>query len=123
MVVNAIASHHEDCEVISPISILVAAADALSGARPGARRRTLADYIRRVEALESIATSFTGVAECYAIQAGRELRVIARHSDVSDEDSELLAGEIASRIESEVDYPGKIKVTVIREMWATQQAR
>jgi ribonuclease Y len=123
IVVNAIASHHEDCEVISPISVLVAAADALSGARPGARRRTLADYIRRVEKLEGIANSFNGVAECYAIQAGRELRVIARPRELSDEDSELLASDIAHRIESEVDYPGKIKVTVIRELWATGTAR
>ncbi|MFQ5767886.1 MAG: HD domain-containing protein, partial [Acidobacteriota bacterium] len=123
VVVNAIASHHEDCEVISPISILVAAADALSGARPGARRRTLADFIRRVEKLEDIATSFEGVSRSYAIQAGRELRVIARHDKVSDEESALLATDIARRIESEVDYPGKIKVTVIREMWATRQAR
>ena len=97
IVVNAIASHHEDCEVISPISVLVAAADALSGARPGARRRTLADYIRRVEKLEGIANSFNGVAECYAIQAGRELRVIARPRELSDEESELLASDIAHR--------------------------
>ncbi len=118
IVVNAIASHHEDCEVISPISVLVSAADALSGARPGARRRTLADYIRRVEKLEEIASSFKGVSESYAIQAGRELRVIARHQELSDEESELLASDIAHRIEAEVDYPGKIRVTVIREMWA-----
>ncbi len=123
VVVNAIASHHEDCEVISPISVLVAAADALSGARPGARRRTLADYIRRVEKLEGIARSFEGVAESYAIQAGRELRVIARHDRLSDEESALLASDIAHRIEAEVDYPGRIKVTVIREMWATGVAR
>jgi ribonuclease Y len=109
--------------VISPISVLVAAADALSGARPGARRRTLADYIRRVEKLEGIANSFNGVAESYAIQAGRELRVIARPRELTDEDSELLASDIAHRIESEVDYPGKIKVTVIRELWATGTAR
>ncbi|MCZ6833845.1 MAG: ribonuclease Y [Acidobacteria bacterium] len=118
IVVNAIASHHEDCEVISPISVLVSAADALSGARPGARRRTLADFIRRVEKLEEIASSFKGVSESYAIQAGRELRVIARHQELSDEESALLASDIAHRIEAEVDYPGKIRVTVIREMWA-----
>jgi ribonuclease Y len=122
IVVNAIASHHEDCEPISPISILVSAADALSGARPGARRRTLADYIRRVEKLETIASSFSGVSESYAIQAGRELRVIAKHQEVNDEESALLASDIAHRIEAEVDYPGKIKVTVIREMWARATA-
>ena len=122
IVVNAIASHHEDCEPISPISILVSAADALSGARPGARRRTLADYIRRVEKLETIASSFSGVSESYAIQAGRELRVIAKHQEVTDEESALLASDIAHRIEAEVDYPGKIKVTVIREMWARATA-
>ena len=120
IVVNAIASHHEDCEPISPISILVAAADALSGARPGARRKSLADYIRRVEALESIATSMDGVTNAYAIQAGRELRVIAHHDKISDEMSAVLATDIARRIEEEVDYPGKIKVTVIRERWAQQ---
>ncbi|MFQ5670320.1 MAG: ribonuclease Y [Acidobacteriota bacterium] len=123
IVVNAIASHHEDCEVISPISVLVAAADALSGARPGARRRTLADYVRRVEKLEGIASSFDGVSESYAIQAGRELRVIAHPDRLSDEESEILAGDIAHRIESEVDYPGRIKVTVIRQLCATGRAR
>jgi ribonucrease Y len=123
IVVNAIASHHEDCEPISPISILVAAADALSGARPGARRKTLADFIRRVEKLEGIAMSLEGVTQAYAIQAGRELRVIARHDKVSDEETALLATDIAHRIQAEVDYPGKIKVTVIREMWATAYAR
>ena len=123
IVANAIASHHEDCPVISPISTLVAAADALSGARPGARRKTLADFIRRVEKLEGIASAMEGVLQAYAIQAGRELRVIARHDRVTDEESALLATDIAQRIQAEVDYPGKIKVTVIREMWATATAR
>lgn len=123
VVVNAIASHHEDCEVASPISVLVAAADALSGARPGARRKSVAEYIRRIEQLESVASSVAGVDQCYAIQAGREIRVIANSSAVGDEQVALLASELASRIQSEVDFPGKIKVTVIREVRAVDYAR
>jgi ribonuclease Y len=123
VVQNAIASHHEDVEVISPISVLVAAADAISGARPGARRRTLVDYVKRVEKLESLAESENGVEECYAIQAGREIRVIARHDKLDDAQSELLASTLAKRIQQEMEYPGKIKVTVIREMRAVNYAR
>lgn len=123
VVVNAIASHHEDCEVISPISVLVSAADALSGARPGARRKSVAEYIRRIEQLESVANSMPGVEQSYAIQAGREVRVIARSEEVDDARVDLLASDIASRIESEMDYPGKIKVTVIREVRAVEHAR
>jgi ribonuclease Y len=123
VVVNAIASHHEDCEVLSPISVLVAAADALSGARPGARRKSVAEYIRRIAELESLAQSVEGVDQCYAIQAGRELRVIANSKAVGDEQVGLLASELASRIQSAVDFPGKIKVTVIREVRAVDYAR
>lgn len=123
VVVNAIASHHEDCEVLSPISVLVAAADALSGARPGARRKSVAEYIRRIEQLESVASSMAGVDQCYAIQAGREIRVIANSSAVGDEQVAVLASELASRIQSEVDFPGRIKVTVIREVRAVDYAR
>jgi ribonuclease Y len=123
IVQNAIASHHEDVEIISPISVLVAAADAISGARPGARRRTLVDYVKRVEKLESLATSMDGVEESYAIQAGREIRVIARHDKLDDAQSALLAQTLAKRIQQEMEYPGKIKVTVIREMRAVDFAR
>lgn len=123
IVINAIASHHDDCEVISPISVLVAAADALSGARPGARRKTLQDYVKRVEKLEGLANSMDGVEQSYAIQAGRELRVICHHSKIDDAHASLLASDLAKRIQSEMDYPGRIKVTVIRETRAVQYAR
>lgn len=118
VVVNAIESHHDDCEVIHPISVLVAAADALSGARPGARRRTTVDYIRRVTRLEELAHSFKGVETCYALQAGREIRVIVESGTVSDDATALLAHDLSQRIQSEMDYPGRIKVTVIREVRA-----
>ena len=123
VVVNAIASHHEDCEVISPISVLVSAADSLSGARPSARRKSVAEYIKRIEQLEGLANSMKGVEQSYAIQAGREIRVIARSEELDDAKVDLLASELASRIESEMDYPGKIKVTVIREVRAIEYAR
>jgi ribonuclease Y len=123
VVQNAIASHHEDVEVISPISVLVSAADAISGARPGARRRTLVDYVKRVEKLESLVESEAGVEESYAIQAGREIRVIAKHDKLDDAQSALLASTLAKRIQQEMEYPGKIKVTVIREMRSVNYAR
>jgi ribonuclease Y len=123
VVVNAVASHHEDCEVISPISVLVSAADSLSGARPGARRKTVAEYIKRIEKLEELANSMSGVDQSYAIQAGREIRVIAQSKEVDDARVDLLASDLAARIQSDMDYPGKIKVTVIREMRAVDYAR
>jgi ribonuclease Y len=123
VVINAIASHHEDCDVTSPISVLVSAADSLSGARPGARRKTVAEYIKRIEKLEDLANSMDGVAQSYAVQAGREIRVIARSKEVDDARVDLLASDLASRIESEMDYPGKIKVTVIREIRAVDYAQ
>jgi ribonuclease Y len=123
VVINAIASHHEDCEVISPISVLVSAADSLSGARPGARRKSVAEYIRRIEQLEGLANSMEGVEQSYAIQAGREIRVIAAANKLDDARVDLLASDLARRIETEMDYPGKIKVTVIREVRAVEYAR
>jgi ribonuclease Y len=123
IVQNAIASHHEDVEVISPISVLVAAADAISGARPGARRRTTVDYVKRIEQLEKLADSMEGVEQSFAIQAGREIRVIARHDRLDDAQSALLASTLAQKIQQEMEYPGKIKVTVIREMRAVDYAR
>ena len=123
VVVNAIESHHDDCEVIHPISGLVAAADALSGARPGARRRTTVDYLRRVARLEELASSFQGVETCYALQAGREIRVIVEAGKIGDDGAALLAHDLSQRIQTEMDYPGRIKVTVIRELRAQAVAR
>jgi ribonuclease Y len=116
IVVNAIGSHHEDIEMEHPIAALVQAADAISGARPGARREPLESYVKRLENLESLAKSFEGVAKTYAIQAGREVRVVVEHDKVDDLLADKLAKEIAAKIENEMEYPGQIKVTVIREV-------
>src|SRR3989304_5977770 len=114
-VLNAILSHHEDVPMESPYSILVQSADAISGARPGARRETLEGYIKRLEKLEELADSFKGVAKAYAIQAGREVRIIVEHEQIDDNSAANLAQEIAKKIEAEMEYPGQVKVTVIRE--------
>jgi ribonuclease Y len=116
IVVNAVGSHHEDIEMEHPIAALVQAADAISGARPGARREPLESYVKRLENLEALARSFEGVAKTYAIQAGREVRVVVEHDKVDDLLADKLAKEIASKIETEMEYPGQIKVTVIREV-------
>ncbi len=123
IVENAIASHHDEVEMTSPISALVQAADAISGSRPGARRETLEGYIKRLEKLEGIAESFQGVSKTYAIQAGREIRVLVQPDKISDAVSEQLAADIAERIQSEMEYPGQIKVTVIREYRAVDYAK
>jgi len=122
-VINAIASHHNDTEPDTLISVLVQAADALSGARPGARRETLETYIKRLEHLEQIADGFKGVEKAYAIQAGREIRVMVKPEEVDDSYSEVMAGEIARRIEKELEYPGQIKVLVIRETRSIDYAK
>ncbi|RJO71957.1 MAG: ribonuclease Y [Myxococcales bacterium] len=114
-IINAIASHHEDEQPESILAVLVAAADALSGARPGARREILESYVKRLTDLEAIATSFKGVEKAYAIQAGREVRVIVASEQVNDDESVVLAKDVAKRIEDEMTYPGQIKVVVIRE--------
>jgi ribonuclease Y len=122
-VLNAIAAHHEDVPHESPFSVLVQAADAVSGARPGARRETLEAYIKRLEKLEELADSFKGVAKAYAIQAGREIRIIVEHEQMDDAKSAELASQIAKKIEAELEYPGQIKVTVIRETRAVEYAK
>ncbi len=116
IVVNAIGSHHEDIEMEHPIAALVQAADAISGARPGARREPLEGYVKRLENLENIANTFEGVAKTYAIQAGREIRVVVEPDKVDDTFSDKLAYDIAQKIQDEMEYPGQIKVTVIREV-------
>ncbi|MBN2363478.1 ribonuclease Y [candidate division WOR-3 bacterium] len=123
IVVNAIASHHEEAEPVSPIAVLVQAADAISGSRPGARRDTIEAYLERVEKLEDIAADIEGVEKVFALQAGRELRVIVEPSKISDAEAIVLSGEVAARIEKELKYPGQIKVTVIREIRATEYAK
>ncbi|MCQ2482416.1 MAG: ribonuclease Y [Clostridia bacterium] len=122
-VVNAIMAHHGDVEPQTEIAVLVAAADAISAARPGARRENLETYINRIQKLEEIATSFEGVEKSYAIQAGREIRVIVSPEKVNDDDMILKARQICKKIEDELDYPGQIKVNIIRETRASDVAK
>lgn len=122
-VINCIEAHHGDVEPTCAEAVLVAAADAISAARPGARRENLETYIKRIEKLEEIATSFEGVEKSFAIQAGREIRVIVSPDKVSDDEMALKAHEICKKIEDELDYPGQIKVNVIREIRATDIAK
>ncbi|TGE25793.1 ribonuclease Y [Hymenobacter aquaticus] len=122
-VVNAIGAHHDEIEMTAMISPLVQACDAISGSRPGARREMMESYIKRLKQLEETAVSFDGVLQCYAIQAGRELRVMVNADNVTDDRAQELSYEISQKIEKEMQYPGQIKITVIREMRAVAYAK
>lgn len=122
-VINAIAAHHGEAEPLTVEAVLVAAADAISGARPGARRESLESYIQRIEALEEVANSFPGVNQAYAIQAGREIRIIVKPEEIDDLGAIQLSKGIAKKVEESLNYPGQIKVTVIREIRAVDYAR
>jgi len=120
VVINAILAHHEEAEPISPISVLVTAADRISGGRPGARRDTLEAYTKRISKLEEIANSFDGVAKTYAISAGREIRVIVEPEKIPDDKAKILSADIASKIRESMEFPGQIKVCVVRQTIASQ---
>ncbi len=123
LVINAVEAHHGDVEPKTLEAVLVQAADAISASRPGARRETLEAYIKRLENLESIADSFDGVEKSFAIQAGREIRIIVRPDKISDDKMTLLARDVSKRIEEEMDYPGQIKVNIIRETRVVDYAK
>ncbi len=122
-IVQAIAQHHDDGHNNTVLGVIIQAADTLSAARPGARREMLATYVKRLAELEGIATSFSGVDTCYAIQAGREIRILVENEKVSDSDAVMLCKDIVKKVESEMTYPGQIKVTVIREMRVSEFAK
>jgi len=122
-VVMAMAAHHMDIDWPSLEAMIVQAADAISAARPGARRDILESYVKRLEKLEGIADSFRGVSKSFALQAGREIRIMVESEKISDEEAVWLSKDIARRIENELEYPGQIKVTVIRETRATDYAK
>jgi len=123
IVINAVQAHHGDVEPLSMEAILVQAADAISASRPGARRETLESYIKRLEKLEEIADSFDGVEKSFAIQAGREVRIIVKPENISDDQMVVMARDVAKRIEDEMEYPGQIKVNVVRETRAIEYAK
>ena len=120
---NAIGAHHDEVEMQTMIAPVVQACDAISGARPGARREIVEAYIKRLNDLENLAMSYPGVQKTYAIQAGRELRVIVGADKISDKETELLSGQIAQRIQDEMTYPGQVKITVIRETRSVSYAK
>ena len=122
-VIHCILAHHNDVEPQTVEAVLVQAADAISAARPGARRESLENYIKRLEKLEAIANDFAGVEKSFAIQSGREIRIMVKPEDVTDEGTKVMAKEIAKRIERELEYPGQIRVNVIRETRSTEYAK
>ena len=123
VVVNAIEAHHGDVEPKTVIAVLIQAADAISAARPGARRENVENYIRRLQKLEELTGSYPGVDKAYAIQAGREVRIMVKPEEVNEDSMILLARDIAKKIEAELEYPGQIKVNVIRETKAIEYAK
>ena len=123
VIVNSIEAHHEEVKPTSPYAGIVEIADSISGSRPGARRETIEAYVKRLNTLEELASSFNGVERVFAIQAGREIRVIVQPEKISDIEAENLAQEIARRIEKETQYPGQIKVTLIREKRVVEIAK
>jgi len=123
LIVNAVEAHHGDDEPTNILSVITQMADAISGARPGARRETLESYIKRLQNLEAIADSFKGVEKSFAIQAGRELRIVILPDEVNDAALTMLARDIAKRIEEELEYPGQIKLSLIRETRAIEYAK
>ncbi len=122
-IIHAIAAHHDDEKPQTILAIFVQVADALSAARPGARREMLETYVKHLKELEEIAGSFPGVSKSYAVQAGREIRIIAESKEISDDDAVVLSRDIAKKIEANLSYPGQIKVTVIRETRAVDFAK
>ena len=122
-VIHAIEAHHGDVEPQTLIAVLVQAADAISAARPGARREDLDSYIKRLQKLEEISNSFPGVEKSYAIQAGREIRIMVKPEQIGDEQMIVVARDIANKIEAELEYPGQIKVNVIRESRVAEYAK
>ena len=123
LVINAIAAHHGDTEPKSVEAVLISACDAVSAARPGARRETLESYLKRLTRLEEISESFDGVEKCYAVQAGREIRIMVKPEQIDDASAVLLARDVAKKIEAEMEYPGQIKVVIIRETRAVDYAK
>jgi len=122
-VVNAIGAHHAEMDQLTVEAVLVQSADAISGARPGARRESLENYIKRIKALEQVANSFEGVETSFAIQAGREIRIIVKPDEIDDLGAIRLSRDVAKKVEESLQYPGQIKVTVIRETRATEYAK
>jgi ribonuclease Y len=122
-VASAVAEHHGETNSMSILGFIISAADAISGGRPGARRESLEHYLKRLEALESVANSFTGVEKCYAIQAGREIRIMVKPAEIDDLAALRLTRDIVKKIEETLQYPGQIKVTVIRETRAVDYAK
>jgi ribonuclease Y len=122
-IINAVGAHHDEMEMTYVISPIIQACDAISGARPGARREILESYLKRINELEALAVSYQGVNKAYAIQAGRELRVIVESEKITDKETEELSFKIAQQIQDEMTYPGQVKVTVIRELRAVSVAK